>query len=336
MKGNESIRLASTKLFIGIQAGGLIARLRESTACIRSFLLIAALKACSYEEREIADILYQFMVTTGLLNVTAVALRQLQDLVRGLSGHTETLLELVLQRNMEVVDVLLATNTSFSCAQFHWQKIPEKDLGKLLDHAFDAVQCDDYNLTELYGSLGLIRLANILLWLSPADVVLFCAQQCILGSKTGKVKIFCGNASLQINRAKPGWATKSWKAMKSTTSVIKGGIDNEEFIAPHLVVNKIPTGSTRLFYADFFVTSAKLDEIGGLAAGVLDCILDIEYAVPNYSIHKTTSEQEITRQRSTRKMLKKLYSNVFLQSASDSGDLWQRHGWKNDNISKLP
>lgn len=47
------------------------AKLRNSTTCVWTFLLIAALKASSYEDKEIADILYQVMVAADLLNVVA-------------------------------------------------------------------------------------------------------------------------------------------------------------------------------------------------------------------------------------------------------------------------
>jgi hypothetical protein len=45
-------------------------------------------------------------------------------------------------------------------------------------------------------------------------------------------------------------------------------MDNEGFVVPHQIVNKVPLGSTRLFFVYFFVTTTKLDEIGQVASGM--------------------------------------------------------------------
>jgi hypothetical protein len=75
LNGDESVKLVSEKLLVGIDAGCLVSKLHESTTRIWTSLLIAALKASSYEDKEITDILYQVMVAVDLLNVVAFAPR---------------------------------------------------------------------------------------------------------------------------------------------------------------------------------------------------------------------------------------------------------------------
>jgi hypothetical protein len=40
-------------------------------------------------------------------------------------------------------------------------------------------------------------------------------------------------------------------------------MNNEGFVVPHQIVNKVPLGSTRFFFADFFIITNKLDEWEG-------------------------------------------------------------------------
>ena len=325
LKGNESVRFANMKLLVGIQSGGLVAKLRESSACVRTFLLLTALKACSYDEQEISDILYQIMVTAGLLDQVAVAPRQLKDIVRALSGHAESMLPSVLAHNMDIVNAM--STSPIQCTQICWQKIAEKDIGKLLTNAFDAIQSDEYDCTELSGSVGSIRLANILLWLNPSEAGLFAGEDCIYGSKHGKVKIMCSRPSLTVAKDDPGWSVKCWKALKTTTSVIKGGVDNEEYIAHHTVSNLVPLASIRNFYADFFITSEKLDQIGGFAAALLDCILEYGAFVHEDLSQHTHNPDAFARGMKRRAALRQLWPRSFLNAVKDQGEPWKSWGW---------
>ncbi|SMQ48231.1 unnamed protein product [Zymoseptoria tritici ST99CH_3D7] len=336
LNGNESVRVAGMKLLIGLQSGGLVHALRGSPSCVRTFLLVAALKGCSYEPQEIADILHEIMVSTKLLSQVPVAARQLRSMIKAISGNAEGMLKSFVDRNMEVVTAL--AGSAVRCTQESWQKIPEKDMGKLLTNAFNAIQSDEFDCTELSGKTGLIRIASIMLWLNPDQTGVFSGEECVVGSKIGKLRI--RRAKARSSERRPGWTVNNWKALRSSTSFIKGDAADEEFIVPHPSTNIIPLKATRQYYASIAVTAGHVDVFGGYAAALLDCIFDygrldrFEPSQPNHDALLHDAEQWDHMGAKDFVPLRSLWPSSFLSDLKESGGLWADLGWCPDAIEQ--
>ncbi|SMR46779.1 unnamed protein product [Zymoseptoria tritici ST99CH_1E4] len=317
LNGDESVRLAGIKLLIGLQSGGVAQALRSSSSCVRTFLLVAALKGCSYEEQEIADILYEMMRSTNLLSQVPIAPRQLRRMVKAVSGNAEGMLE-----------------------QTTWEKIPEKDMGKLLMNAFNATESGVFDCTEVSGNTGLIRIASIMLWLSPEQTGLFAGEDCIFGSKTGQLRIkYAANTSPLDHAGVSAWTVKNWRALKSSISIITDDPDDEEFIAPHPYTNMIPLGVTRQYYANLAISARGTDLLGGFAAALLDSISDFGRAIP-YDTNRFIQEPKRWAEAILydNVPLRKLWPSSFLHNLKQPGGLWESLGWTPSEIeqSRLP
>ncbi|KJY01456.1 hypothetical protein TI39_contig290g00018 [Zymoseptoria brevis] len=337
LNGDESVRLAGIKLLIGLQSGGVAQALRSSSSCVRTFLLVAALKGCSYEEQEIADILYEMMRSTNLLSQVPVAPRQLRRMVTAVSGNAEGILDSFMDRNMEIVDAL--ARRAIPCTQTTWEKIPEKDMGKLLMNAFNATESGVFDCTEISGTTGFMRIASIMLWLNSEQTGLFAGEEWIIGSKTGKVRIKYANSDPEDHAGDSCWTVKNWRALKSSISIITDDPDDEEFIAPHPYTNMIPLGVTRQYYAGLAVSVGGSDLLGGFAAALLDSISDFGRAIP-YDTNRFIQEPKRWAEAILydNVPLRKLWPSSFLHNLKQPGGLWESLGWTPSEFeqSRLP
>ncbi|KAI9890501.1 MAG: hypothetical protein M1814_003840 [Vezdaea aestivalis] len=92
LNGHYSMRAKDTRLVFGLNWGGVASQLKDSSSGVQGFLLISALKLCTYNGQELAETLFEFMSFEGLLRDTAVSMRQFQSLISAISGHSEALL----------------------------------------------------------------------------------------------------------------------------------------------------------------------------------------------------------------------------------------------------
>ena len=86
--GNESLRLSTLKVLIGLNAGGIVRTTRSSTALKQFFLLMTASKLC-FSESELGTLAFEMISKSGFLAKFPVAAVQLTQLIHTLSGHAE-------------------------------------------------------------------------------------------------------------------------------------------------------------------------------------------------------------------------------------------------------
>lgn len=172
LNGNENVRLADAKLLVGISWGGIAAQMRRSTACVRAFLLISALKICAYDDLGIAEIIYEYLSGAKLLDSEPVSVQQLKDLIDVVSGHSNALLASV-QHIMDEVVQCLSNQGSENWPRSCFESLAVKSIGEIFLCCFEAIQQDEGKYIELSGQDGLIWIATVLLWLCPDDVGFF-------------------------------------------------------------------------------------------------------------------------------------------------------------------
>jgi len=182
--GEESVRMIDLRRIAGYRKGDTAVYIRKSTPCIRSFLLLAALHVCLYDDQEIAIIITQMLSLSGLSERFPAAAQQMEKLVNVLQPRTNAFLEDVAECKMRVLSAA-AEESDIQESEAACKKLEPKKLAGLLVHAFrpisttstkldgskrkDSTNCDS---VELRGATGYFELATILLWLAPMRVAL--------------------------------------------------------------------------------------------------------------------------------------------------------------------
>jgi len=135
----------------------ILAYLRKSSACVRSFLLLAALKYVLYDERQIAEVMCQMLDSSRLAERFPVARGQLVKLLKVLHPRTRLFLEDLAACNMHVLCMAASIPDDDQAElQAASLQLSPSTMGNLLVHAFDAIQTETGNRSiELSGSTGL-------------------------------------------------------------------------------------------------------------------------------------------------------------------------------------
>ena len=84
--GDKSFRLENLKLQFGLSSGGIPSQIRKSTAAIKAFLLITALKQ-HLDAEAIGDLLYEMLMCSRSLEAAPVSGSQLEGLTMLLECH---------------------------------------------------------------------------------------------------------------------------------------------------------------------------------------------------------------------------------------------------------
>ena len=174
--GQESVRLIDFRRLAGFHQGGTAAYIRKSTSCIRSFLLLAALRACFYDVTEIAQTMATMLSRSGLAEKHPAATSQIEKLIEVLFPKTEDFLEDISECHMRVM-TMAAESTDLLESSGVCTKLIPKTLAGLLVHAFRAIavtSSKDKNHTgdvvELRGATGFLDIATMLMWLAPGQI----------------------------------------------------------------------------------------------------------------------------------------------------------------------
>ena len=319
LKGNESVRLADARLLLGLSWGGIAAQMRLSTACVRAFLLLSAIKVCAYDDRGIADIIYEYLSSAKLLDFEPVSVQQLKSLVDVLSGHSDALLPSV-QRTMDDVIQSLADQGPNNWPRSCLDLLAVKSIAEIFLRCFEAIQQDEGGYIEISGQDGLIWIATVLLWLSPDEVGLFSQRHLLFGAAHGKVRIMVCNPLNTTNRS--GWEIRTWKAEKSFTTIIAAD-DTPDWAPPRRTRPKILRKNVRLFFLREGFDEAQLDLVGALAAGLIDAALrfgklcSLRNDAPTYDARPPEAP------------LKLLYKQSYVERG---GRVMEEYGWKLSSI----
>lgn len=264
LNGNESVRLRETKLLFGLARGGVVAEIRKSTSCIQGFLLVTALKLCSYEDKTVAEVLYRMLEVSGDMKTTPVSSKQLQALVTVMSGHSQGF---VTGSGSETIDKVvhavaeLCTTPVDMASKLYWERgwlLPSQEsLADLLVKAFDGIQNEDIQHVELIGCQGFVWIITILYWLNSDNVALFYEATCFLGASHSKVRIvvdpskMTGTPSEQQESAYSNsdmdWTVRTWKRGDCVASLVRPLAHGQSFFRFN-ACGKIPTNACRQYY----------------------------------------------------------------------------------------
>ena len=89
----KSYKLEKVKLHLGLSKGGISGQLQQSSAAIRTFLLISVLRL-SLNPREISEILFELLEQIQGVDMLPVSVSQLQSFVESLEGYSLKMREL--------------------------------------------------------------------------------------------------------------------------------------------------------------------------------------------------------------------------------------------------
>ena len=321
LKGSESIRLTDARLLLGLAWGGVAAQIRLSSACVRAFLLISAIKMCSYDDQNITDIIYEYLSRAKLLDSVPVSVHQLRGLIDVLSGHCDALLSSVLNTMDEVIQSL-ANEGPENWPRFSFEPLSVKGIAEMLLCCFEAIQQDEGGYIEISGQdgqPGLIWIATVLLWLSPAEVSLVSQGRRLLGAAEGKVRIMVGKPSHAVTlESRSSWTIRTWKAGKSITTIISAD-DLPEWVPPRRTIVKIPKKNVRYYLLKEGYDAAQLDLVGATAAGLIDSAL-----------HHGVLKSDTGDERTTYVHYKLLCDESFVRKG---GRVMEEYGWELDDIT---
>ena len=326
--GNKSVRFANAKLLIGLSWGGVADQLRHSSAGVRTFLLMAALKGCMYDDGGIGQILYDFMDVHGILHHQAASIRQLQSLVSILSGNCEPLLTSMIDTHQELVRKL-TYGAKESWTGHYFATFESKEMAKLLMHAFDAIQDRSIDYVELTGVSGLVWIASLLLWINQEEVGLFCWGQHLMGAAHGKVRLEIDSTGVPVAED-ASWNIKTWRSGKWTEYVIPMMLSTERFQSRR-VRDIIPRQSVRSFFLERDVDETeKTSIIGGVAAGLVDAALKLG------RLSNIPPENPVLPRSVATKSIKRdiRYSMLCPETSQQrGGTILQDFGWNRESIA---
>jgi hypothetical protein len=100
LKGNESPKKENLEFLVGLNYGGTIKKIRNSSCLIAFFLFVCAWKPC-FLDSEIGDLAFQMITESRIFKEFPVASFQLCDFIHSFSGHSEALIPVDLMHELK-------------------------------------------------------------------------------------------------------------------------------------------------------------------------------------------------------------------------------------------
>lgn len=86
LRGGESRKLSRLLITVGLNNGGTARLIRDSVACVASFMLAVACKTC-FTDQEAGSVLHDMMALRGVLRSVPVSRTQIERAVGAISGY---------------------------------------------------------------------------------------------------------------------------------------------------------------------------------------------------------------------------------------------------------
>ena len=267
------------KMLMGLHRDGLTSVMRNSTACVASFLLSAACKTV-FTDTESAHILFNMMNNRGILRAVPLTKQQVEEAIVSFSGHAQI-----------IVPTDLFEYISASVVQSHYefrkdntgphrqlfQPSTPETIAKILFHTFEALQDEDVSKVSLEGMTTGIWLASVFVWLMPRQTELLNDEVRILGNAGARVSI-----CFTLQRT---WTIKKWKHEQDIFSVVAIG-DSLDAVIKHgqdLSLNHTPLQSAhRILSIQHHLNPDLEQEMGQLTGALVDVVF--EHGHVRYSI----------------------------------------------------
>ena len=271
LNGNESIRIRDTKLVVGLSNGGVVAQIRQSTACIQSFLLLTVLKLCGVDETYMGEIFYGLLCETADIRNTPVSVSQLRRLFGTISGHMSRLVETHGVDHLTKVISIFASLNAYEGLRQEARKIwfipPDSSLKKLLPGVWEAINDDEVHHLVLKGSLSLVCVCVILTWLHGDRIAVLADQQCLYGKMNAKLRIQVWSDTLQQQNEplESNWLLSKWKTGRSIPELIQTGRVTKD-VKVRLSSLRIPAYSVYSYVKSTCQDDGMVHLIGGAIA----------------------------------------------------------------------
>ena len=211
--GDKSFRLENLKLQFGLSSGGIPSQIRKSTAAIKAFLLITALKQ-HLDAEMIGELLYEMLTCSRSLEVTPVSSRQLEGLTQSLEGHCVEFLSREKIPSTVLAPVLEAIVPDGDSRTIFAEMIPD-EASKILFAVFNAIRDGEVRHLKIIGQRFGIWLVSVLGWLCPSEVAVFNAhEQLLLGNPFGKI-------SIVFRAIYESWTLEYWYEAEDVSKLIE-------------------------------------------------------------------------------------------------------------------
>ena len=268
---DKNFRLEKVKLHLGLSKGGISGQLQQSSAAVRTFLLISVLRlglnAC-----EIGDILYEMLAEIKGVDMLPVSPSQLRSFVESLEGHSLKMRKkgnnALNYASIMAENAALQVNTTSDI----FEPLSPDIAASLLLAAFQALRNDEVEHLEATGAESAVWIVSVLCWLFPYAVrVVEWKGYELISSTTKPAKI-----SLYLKQGVVGWELKFWYKASEVSSLIS--IPRSETYNKVMLPGFIPKEMMYAACYRYLVTpafdKAELGFIGTLACSLLQLAVE--------------------------------------------------------------
>ena len=170
---------------VGLSNGGTARFMRESVACVASFVLAAACETC-FTDQEPGSMLYDMMKCRRVLQSVPVSRTQVERAVGALSGfgHKIVPTELFNQVSSTIQACLAPGEMSRLFLRSTLREIAE-----ILSWIFEALQDTNVKKITLEGHQTGVWLAYILIWLLPIETAIVLRDKRLFGTTSPRLTV---------------------------------------------------------------------------------------------------------------------------------------------------
>ena len=211
---NKNFRVESIKLHLGLSKGGISGQLLQSSAALRTFLLISVLRR-GMEAADIGHLLYEMLAKIRGANMPPVSSSQLQSFVQSLEGYCFKMWKQ--DNNAEQYASLVMENAAVQNGDTNsiFQPFQPDTAAKILLAAFEAIQKEEIEQLQ-FGRDSALWIIVILCWLFPHNVqVLDWKGYKLISSSISPAKV-----SIQLDSESLSWDMKFWYKTGEPSSFI--------------------------------------------------------------------------------------------------------------------
>lgn len=266
LHGNESTRIESIKVVIGLGSEGLIHEIRRSMGFIQFFLLITSSKAC-YTNVELGLLMSNMIQMSGVSSKYPCSTAQLLRLIDSLSGHAEKIVP---------VDLMHEVAVAIDGGNYPriYQRLDIKDAATLLFRVFDNLHNKDITNITVTGQVGGAWLATVFLWLIPEETELFMDDQLVKGAAQARLTLRLKHEpDFESEFFQNEWEIRIWRMGEDpTTFVTEKEGSTREVGCSFLPLKLTRSYINQHFLSDIGNTRAKakaLHLIGALANAIV-------------------------------------------------------------------
>ncbi|MCJ1331864.1 hypothetical protein MMC10_008556 [Thelotrema lepadinum] len=244
--------LKVVQLTVGLTGDGVAREFRKSRGCIACFVFITGCKIC-YSTSEIANIIFEALDITGVLNRIPTSPYQLTRIVDMLSGYSDIFCPVDVFQELGERMLIHVPHKNMTSKMWMEELMTPSDIAKIIMEVFRAVQDDEVSRITLEGSRNSIWLATFLSWILPIGVNVSSIPPKPYTDPRNPTKLILGDPAARLqfyitNDIQSDWKIQEWKAEQTLSTVIKpeGSYLRDPKRNHHGSPKVLPLQSTRL------------------------------------------------------------------------------------------